>query len=78
MFYVNTFFIASALKKVPSYKFFALDAIKTNVIQTDNVLTDAIEGVKKLHAMGTSIAMMEKFWLQKVELLTPAGQLYVY
>ena len=66
-------FHTAALQQVPSCEFFPLDAVKTNVIGTDNVLTAAIEaGVKcviclstdkaayPVNAMGTSKAMMEK------------------
>ncbi|MBR5134273.1 MAG: polysaccharide biosynthesis protein, partial [Clostridia bacterium] len=70
---VDYIFHAAALKQVPSCEFFPLEAVKTNVIGTDNVLTAAIEcGVKSViclstdkaaypvNAMGTSKAMMEK------------------
>ena len=73
MYGVDYIFHAAALKQVPSCEFFPLEAVKTNVIGTDNVLTAAIEaGVKKViclstdkaaypvNAMGTSKAMMEK------------------
>ncbi|MBQ9761472.1 MAG: polysaccharide biosynthesis protein [Oscillospiraceae bacterium] len=71
-------FHAAALKQVPSCEFFPLEAVKTNVIGTDNVLTAAIEaGVKSViclstdkaaypvNAMGTSKAMMEKVVVAK-------------
>ncbi|MEA4897685.1 MAG: polysaccharide biosynthesis protein [Christensenellaceae bacterium] len=70
---VDYVFHAAALKQVPSCEFFPLEAVKTNVIGTDNVLGAAVEaGVKKViclstdkaaypvNAMGTSKAMMEK------------------
>ncbi len=70
---VNFIFHAAALKQVPSCEFFPMQAVKTNVIGTDNVLHAAIEeGVEKvvclstdkaaypINAMGTSKAMMEK------------------
>ena len=70
---VDYIFHAAALKQVPSCEFFPIEAVKTNVIGTDNVLTVAIEeGVKSViclstdkavypvNAMGTSKAMMEK------------------
>ena len=70
---VDYVFHAAALKQVPSCEFFPLEAVKTNVIGTDNVLSVAIkEGVKRViclstdkaaypvNAMGTSKAMMEK------------------
>ncbi|PZC51493.1 MULTISPECIES: polysaccharide biosynthesis protein [unclassified Mesotoga] len=70
---VDFIFHAAALKQVPSCEFFPLEAVKTNVIGTDNLLDAAIEfGVKKIvclstdkaaypiNAMGISKAMMEK------------------
>lgn len=70
---VDYIFHAAALKQVPSCEFFPLEAVKTNVLGTDNVLTVAIRNkVKKIiclstdkaaypiNAMGTSKAMMEK------------------
>ena len=70
---VDYVFHAAALKQVPSCEFFPLEAVKTNVLGTDNVLTAAIdEGVETViclstdkaaypvNAMGTSKAMMEK------------------
>mgnify|MGYP000699639516 CR=1 FL=1 len=70
---VNYIFHAAALKQVPSCEFFPMEAVKTNVIGTDNVLHAAIDaGVEKvvclstdkaaypINAMGTSKAMMEK------------------
>lgn len=75
---VDYLFHAAALKQVPSCEFFPLEAVKTNVIGTDNVLTAAIEeGVKSViclstdkaaypvNAMGTSKAMMEKVIVAK-------------
>ena len=73
---VDYIFHAAALKQVPSCEFFPMEAVRTNVIGTDNVLTAAIEaGVKKViclstdkaaypvNAMGTSKAMMEKVFV---------------
>lgn len=70
---VDYVFHAAALKQVPSCEFYPMEAVKTNIIGTDNVLHAAIEeGVKKvvclstdkaaypINAMGTSKAMMEK------------------
>ena len=70
---VDYVFHAAALKQVPSCEFFPMEAVKTNVVGTDNVLHAAIdEGVEKvvclstdkaaypINAMGTSKAMMEK------------------
>ena len=70
---VDYIFHAAALKQVPSCEFFPMEAVRTNVVGTDNVLTAAIDaGVKKvvclstdkaaypINAMGISKAMMEK------------------
>jgi len=75
---VDYIFHAAALKQVPSCEFFPVEAVKTNVLGTDNVLTAAIdEGVKAViclstdkaaypvNAMGTSKAMMEKVVVAK-------------
>ena len=75
---VDYIFHAAALKQVPSCEFFPMEAVRTNIIGTDNVLTAAIEaGVKKviclstdkaaypINAMGTSKAMMEKVIVAK-------------
>lgn len=81
---VDYIFHAAALKQVPSCEFFPLEAVKTNVIGTDNVLTAAIEeGVKSViclstdkaaypvNAMGTSKAMMEKVIIAKSRTVSP-------
>lgn len=81
---VDYIFHAAALKQVPSCEFFPLEAVKTNVIGTDNVLTAAIEmGVKKviclstdkaaypINAMGISKAMMEKVFVAKSRTVDP-------
>lgn len=78
MFGVDYIFHAAALKQVPSCEFFPMEAVKTNVIGMDNVLTVAIaEGVKKviclstdkaaypINAMGISKAMMERVFVAK-------------
>lgn len=75
---VDYVFHAAALKQVPSCEFFPLEAVKTNVMGTDNVLTGAIEmGIRKviclstdkaaypINAMGISKAMMEKVFVAK-------------
>ncbi|MFD0826423.1 polysaccharide biosynthesis protein [Neobacillus sp. M.A.Huq-85] len=75
---VDYIFHAAALKQVPSCEFFPLEAVKTNIIGTDNVITGAIEmGIKKviclstdkaaypINAMGISKAMMEKVFVAK-------------
>jgi UDP-glucose 4-epimerase len=81
---VDYIFHAAALKQVPSCEFFPMEAVKTNVIGTDNVLTAAIEaGVKKviclstdkaaypINAMGISKAMMEKVIVAKSRTVDP-------
>lgn len=75
---VDYIFHAAALKQVPSCEFFPIEAVKTNILGTDNVLTAAIEeGVRSViclstdkaaypvNAMGTSKAMMEKVIVAK-------------
>lgn len=84
MYGVDYVFHAAALKQVPSCEFFPTEAVKTNVIGTDNVLTACIEaGVKKViclstdkaaypvNAMGTSKAMMEKVFVAKSRTVDP-------
>jgi len=84
MYGVDYIFHAAALKQVPSCEFFPLEAVKTNVMGTDNVLTAAIEeGVKSViclstdkaaypvNAMGTSKAMMEKVVVAKSRTVAP-------
>ena len=54
---VDYVFHAAALKQVPSCEFFPMEAVKTNVIGTDNVLTAAIEeGVKSVICLSTDKA----------------------
>ncbi|MFE7063738.1 polysaccharide biosynthesis protein [Sutcliffiella sp. NPDC057660] len=85
---VDYIFHAAALKQVPSCEFFPLEAVKTNIIGTDNVLTAAIEyGVKKviclstdkaaypINAMGISKAMMEKVFVAKSKTVDPGRTL---
>ncbi len=80
---VDYIFHAAALKQVPSCEFFPIEAVKTNVIGTENVLNAAIEaGVKNVvclstdkaaypvNAMGTSKAMMEKVVVAKARTTT--------
>ena len=75
---VDYIFHAAALKQVPSCEFFPIEAVKTNVLGTENVLTAAIDaGVSNIvclstdkaaypvNAMGTSKAMMEKVIVAK-------------
>lgn len=81
---VDYIFHAAALKQVPSCEFFPMEAVRTNVIGTENVLTAAIEaGVKSViclstdkaaypvNAMGTSKAMMEKVAVAKSRTVDP-------
>ena len=54
---VDYIFHAAALKQVPSCEFFPMEAVRTNVIGTDNVLTAAIEeGVKSVICLSTDNA----------------------
>ena len=75
---VDYVFHAAALKQVPSCEFYPMEAVRTNVLGTENVLNAAINNkVKKLivlstdkavypiNAMGTSKAMMEKLMVAK-------------
>jgi len=84
MYEVDFVFNAAALKQVPSCEFFPLEAVKTNIIGTDNVLNAAIgAGVKKvvclstdkaaypINAMGISKAMMEKVIVAKSRSVKP-------
>ena len=81
---IDYVFHAAALKQVPSCEFFPLEAVKTNVFGTDNVLSASIAyGVKKviclstdkaaypINAMGTSKAMMEKVVVAKSRTVSP-------
>ena len=81
---VDYIFHAAALKQVPSCEFFPIEAVKTNILGTENVLTAAIAaGVKKIvclstdkaaypvNAMGTSKAMMEKVIVAKSRTVSP-------
>ena len=81
---VDYIFHAAALKQVPSCEFFPIEAVKTNVLGSENVLTAAIEaGVKSViclstdkaaypvNAMGTSKAMMEKVIVAKSRNVDP-------
>ena len=81
---VDYIFHAAALKQVPSCEFFPLEAVKTNILGTENVLNAAIDvGVKKviclstdkaaypINAMGISKAMMEKVFVAKSKAVSP-------
>ena len=85
MYGVDYIFHAAALKQVPSCEFFPVEAVKTNVLGTDNVLTAAIEAAVKsviclstdkaaypVNAMGTSKAMMEKVVVAKSRTVDPS------
>lgn len=84
MYGVDYIFHAAALKQVPSCEFFPVEAVKTNILGTENVLNAAIQaGVKKVvclstdkaaypvNAMGISKAMMEKTFIAKSRLIDP-------
>ena len=75
---VDLVFHAAALKQVPSCEFFPVEAVKTNIIGTENVLNSAInnkvekiiclstdKAVYPINAMGISKAMMEKVFVAK-------------
>jgi len=81
---VDYVFHAAALKQVPSCEFFPLEAVKTNILGTENMLNAAIHyGVKKviclstdkavypINAMGMSKAMMEKVFVAKSRTVDP-------
>lgn len=83
MYGADYIFHAAALKQVPSCEFFPLEAVKTNILGTDNMLTAAIEsGVNKvvclstdkaaypINAMGISKAMMEKVIVSKARTIS--------
>ncbi len=85
---VDYVFHAAALKQVPSCEFFPLEAVKTNVLGTENVLNAAIQaGVKKviclstdkaaypINAMGISKAMMEKVFVAKSKVVSSSETL---
>lgn len=84
MYGVDYIFHAAALKQVPSCEFFPIEAVRTNIIGTENVLNAAIEfKVKKviclstdkaaypINAMGISKAMMEKVFVAKSKSVSP-------
>ncbi len=81
---VDYIFHAAALKQVPSCEFFPLEAVKTNVLGTENVLNAALDASVKsviclstdkaaypVNAMGTSKAMMEKVIVAKSRTVSP-------
>ena len=78
MFNVDYVFHAAALKQVPSCEFYPIEAVKTNILGTENVLNAAIsndvekvvclstdKAVYPINAMGVSKAMMEKVFVAK-------------
>lgn len=80
---VNFVFHAAALKQVPSCEFFPMEAVKTNILGTENVLSSAIKkNVEKvvilstdkaaypINAMGMSKALMEKVMIAKSRTLS--------
>ncbi len=84
---VNYIFHAAALKQVPSCEFYPMEAVRTNIIGTDNVLHAAIEeGVDRvvclstdkaaypINAMGTSKAMMEKIIFANARVAAQRGK----
>ena len=84
MYGVDYIFHAAALKQVPSCEFFPIEAVKTNVLGTENVLTAAIEaGVKNVvclstdkaaypvNAMGISKALEERVAVAKARTVSP-------
>jgi len=86
---VDYIFHAAALKQVPSCEFFPLEAVKTNIIGTDNLLTVAQEyEVKKvvvlstdkaaypINAMGMSKALMEKVMVAKSRIIDPVKTIF--
>lgn len=81
---VDYVFHAAALKQVPSCEFFPIEAVKTNILGTENVLNAAIaHGVRKviclstdkavypINAMGLSKALMEKVFIAKSRTVDP-------
>lgn len=83
---VDYIFHAAALKQVPSCEFFPIEAVKTNILGTENVIDSAIEhnvrrvvvlstdkAVYPINAMGISKAMMEKVMIAKSRNLNGSG-----
>jgi len=83
---VDYVFHAAALKQVPSCEFYPLEAVRTNVIGTENVLNAAIansvkrvvllstdKAVYPINAMGLSKAMAEKLLLAKSRVISKGG-----
>ncbi|HHF7367537.1 TPA: polysaccharide biosynthesis protein [Legionella bozemanae] len=85
---VDYIFHAAALKQVPSCEFYPMEAVKTNVIGTENVLNSAIaNGIKRvvvlstdkavypINAMGMSKAIAEKIMIAKSRMIPDSGPL---
>ena len=83
---VDYIFHAAALKQVPSCEFYPMEAVRTNIIGTENVLNSAIaSGVKRvvvlstdkavypINAMGISKAMAEKLMVARSRMIPAAG-----
>ncbi len=77
---VNFIFHAAALKQVPTCEFYPLEAVKTNILGTENIISSSIENnvekvvllstdkaVYPINAMGMSKAMMEKLMISKLK-----------
>jgi UDP-glucose 4-epimerase len=86
---VDYVFHAAALKQVPSCEFFPVEAVRTNVLGTENMLTAALhahvnrvvvlstdKAVYPINAMGISKAMMEKVMVAKSRGLNPDLQVF--
>ena len=83
---VDYVFHAAALKQVPSCEFYPMEAVRTNVLGTENVLNAAmVAGVRRvvllstdkavypINAMGVSKAMAEKILVAKSRMIPPGG-----
>jgi len=86
---VDYVFHAAALKQVPSCEFYPIEAVRTNVLGTENVLNAALtNNVKKviclstdkavypINAMGISKAMMEKLMVAKARMTDETGTVF--
>lgn len=86
---VDFVFHAAALKQVPSCEFYPMEAVRTNILGSENVLESAfLQKVKKLivlstdkavypiNAMGLSKSLMEKLMVAKSRLLNSSGQVF--
>lgn len=87
---VDFVFHAAALKQVPSCEFYPMEAVRTNILGTENVLNAALaNGVKKvitlstdkavypINAMGISKAMMEKLMVAKARITDESKTAYI-